>query len=193
MQQQPECAYILQKLRDELPQHLTYHTLQHTMDVYHRCEEIAEKEGLGRKMLGLLLIAAVYHDAGYLYQRTGHEARSCEIAMDILPQYGYNDEDVKQVCRIIMATKLPQSPTSLAEQIICDADLDYLGRDDFFETGEGLYLEMLHAKVINNRDEWDKIQIQFLEQHHYFTATSQQLRNAKKQENLNQLKAKINR
>lgn len=193
MQQQPEYAYILQKLRDELPQHLTYHTLQHTMDVYHRCDEIAEKEGLGGKMLNLLLIAAVYHDAGYLYQRTGHEARSCEIAMDILPQYGYNEEDVKQVCRIIMATKLPQSPTSLAEQIICDADLDYLGRDDFFETGEGLYLEMVHAQIVNNHDEWDKIQIQFLEQHHYFTATSQKLRNAKKQENLNQIKAKINR
>jgi uncharacterized protein len=191
MQQQPECAYILQKLRDELPAHLTYHTLQHTRDVYHRCEEIAVKEGLSGKMLDLLLVAAVYHDAGYLYQRTGHESRSCEIARDILPLYGYNEDDIEQVCQIIMATKLPQGPQSLAEQIICDADLDYLGRDDFFETGEGLYQEMLHANVVNSHDEWNKIQIQFLEQHHYFTATSQKLRNLKKQENLNQLKAKI--
>lgn len=193
MQEQPECTYILQKLRDELPQHLTYHTLQHTMDVYHRCDEIAEKEGLGGKMLDLLLIAAVYHDAGYLYQRVDHEKLSCEIAKDVLPQYGYINEDIEDVCRIIMATKLPQSPTSLAEQIICDADLDYLGRNDFFETGEGLYQEMLHADVVSSRGDWDKIQIQFLEQHHYFTATSQKLRNLKKQENLNQLKAKINR
>lgn len=191
MLQQPECAYILQKLRDELPAHLTYHTLHHTMDVYNRCEEIAQKEGLSGRMLELLLIAAVYHDAGYLYQRVNHEMRSCEIAKDVLSQYDYIEEDIEQVCRIIMATKLPQSPTSLAEKIICDADLDYLGRDDFFETGEGLYQEMLHAQVVENRHEWDEIQIKFLEQHRFFTVTSQQLRNTKKQENLNQLKAKI--
>lgn len=192
MLEQPECAYILQKLRDNLPPHLKYHTPAHTLDVYARSEEIAEKEGVKGRIRELLLVAAVYHDAGYLYQRIDHEMRSCEIARTVLPEYGYDEDEVEQVCRIIMATKLPQSPNSLAEEIICDADLDYLGRDDFFETGEGLYHEMLHAGVVNNHEEWDEIQIQFLEQHHFFTATSQQRRNHKKQENLNRLKAKIN-
>ncbi|MGV3459821.1 MAG: HD domain-containing protein [Flavobacterium sp.] len=192
MQEQPECAYILHKLRDDLPAHLKYHTLRHTLDVYRRCEEIAKAEGLKGRLLDLLLVAAVYHDAGYLYQRLEHERRSCEIARDVLPQYGYTAEDIEQVCCIIMATKLPQEPKSQAEEIICDADLDYLGRNDFFETGEGLYEEMHHAGVVSNREEWDRVQVQFLERHHFFTATSQRLRNAKKQENLNQLKANIN-
>ena len=191
MLQRPECTYILEKLRKDLPAHLEYHTLAHTLDVYTRSEAIAEAEGLSGRELELLLVAAVYHDSGYLYQRVDHEGRSCLIAKEVLPGYGYNEEDIEEICRIIMATKLPQNPKSLAEQIICDADLDYLGRDDFFTTGEGLYHEMLHAGVVSNQKGWDIIQVNFLENHRFFTKTSIALRNAKKQENLNQLKATL--
>lgn len=191
MLQRPECAYMLDKLRNDLPKHLKYHTLEHTLDVYSRAEAIAKQEGLTGRMLELLLVAAVYHDAGYLYQRVQHEDRSCEIAREVLPGYGYNAEDIDEICRIIMATQLPQNPGSLAEQIICDADLDYLGRDDFFATGEKLYQEMLHAGVIANEKEWDAIQVKFLENHRFFTPTSVALRSAKKEENLNTLKAKL--
>ncbi len=193
MQLRPECAYMLDKLRNELPKHLKYHTPEHTLDVYGRAEAIAAKEGLTGRMLELLLVAAIYHDAGYLHQRVKHEDRSCEIAREVLPGYGYPDEDIDTICRIIMATQLPQSPDSLAGQIICDADLDYLGRDDFFTTGEGLYHEMLHDGVVANEKEWDIIQVKFLENHRFFTQSNIALRNAKKQENLNQLKAKLNR
>lgn len=191
MLQQPECAYILEKLRNDLPAHLEYHTLAHTLDVYHRAGEIAAKEGLTGRMLELLLVAAVYHDAGYLHQRVKHEDRSCEIAREVLPGFGYNGDDIEEICRIIMATQLPQNPHSLAEQIICDADLDYLGRDDFFTTGEGLYHEMLHDGVVANQREWDTIQVGFLEKHRFFTPSSIALRSAKKKENLTLLKEKI--
>ncbi|MEL1244761.1 HD domain-containing protein [Flavobacterium sp. DGU11] len=191
MQQRPECTYMLEKLRDDLPKHLKYHTLGHTLDVYNRAEAIAKQEGVTGRTLELLLVAAVYHDSGYLYQRIRHENRSCEIAGEILPGYGYTAEDIDEICRIIMATQLPQNPNSLAGQIICDADLDYLGRDDFFEVGEGLYQEMLYAGVVANEKEWDAIQIKFLENHSFFTPTSIALRNTKKQENLNRLKARL--
>jgi hypothetical protein len=142
-------------------------------------------------MLELLLVAAVYHDAGYLYQSANHEDRSCIIAREVLPDYGYSKDEIEEICRIIMATKLPQTPNSLAEEIICDADLDYLGRDDFFETGEGLYYELLHTGIVKNHEEWDIIQVEFLEKHRFFTPTSIALRKSKKEENLNKLKAKI--
>src|SRR4051794_9294770 len=110
MQEQPECTYILDKLRNDLPKHLKYHTLGHTLDVYSRAEAIAKQEGLTGRMLELLLVAAVYHDAGYLYQRVQHENRSCEIAREVLPNYGYTTEDIGEICHIIMATQLPQNP-----------------------------------------------------------------------------------
>jgi uncharacterized protein len=89
-----------------------------------------------------------------------------------------------------MATKLPQEPHSLLEQIICDADLDYLGRDDFFKIGDRLYNELVAANIIANETDWNILQIGFLQKHHYFTATAKGLRDDKKQEHLNILLSK---
>jgi len=190
MLHRPESKYILNKLAHELPAHLKYHTIAHTMDVYHQSIDIANEENVSGHELQLLLIAALYHDAGYLKQRENHEHISCEMAREVLPKFSYDEADIDKICEIIMATKLPQSPTSKLGAIICDADLDYLGRDDFFEMGHGLYQEMQTAGVVKSESEWNHIQIAFLEKHHFFTETSLRLRESKKQENLNKLRLK---
>lgn len=191
MLQYPESKFILDKLTNELAPHLYYHSVKHTLDVYERAAYMAAKENVNREDIKLLLIAALYHDSGYLYQSAGHEDISCKIATDVLPDFGYNPDDIEKICRIIIATKLPQDPHSKLEEIICDADLDYLGRDDFFDTGHGLYLEMLAAGKVADEKEWNVLQIDFLEQHHYFTTTAKLLRDKKKQENLTILLSKI--
>ena len=191
MLQYPESKFILDKLTNELAPHLYYHSVKHTLDVYERAAYMAAKENVNPEDIKLLLIAALYHDSGYLYQSAGHEDISCKIATDVLPDFGYNPDDVEKICRIIIATKLPQDPHSKLEEIICDADLDYLGRDDFFETGHGLYLEMLAAGKVADEKEWNLLQIDFLQEHHYFTTTAKLLRDKKKQENLTILLSKI--
>jgi uncharacterized protein len=90
-----------------------------------------------------------------------------------------------------MATKIPQNPQSLLEKIICDADLSYLGRDDFFSISEKLYTEMISIGAISNREDWDRIQEEFLQQHHYFTATAIKLRKSQKEQNLEIVQSKI--
>ena len=191
MLQYPESKFILDKLTNELAPHLYYHSVKHTLDVYERAAYMAAKENVNPEDIKLLLIAALYHDSGYLYQSAGHEDISCKIATDVLPDFGYNPDDIEKICSIIIATKLPQDPHSKLEEIICDADLDYLGRDDFFDTGHGLYLEMLAAGKVADEKEWNLLQIDFLEQHHYFTTTAKLLRDKKKQENLTKLLSKI--
>ena len=187
----PECRLIIQKLEKELPDYLQYHTVKHTLDVYHQAIFIADAEGLQGRDRDLLLVAVVYHDAGYLYGRDGHELKSCEIAREMLSGFGYSATDIETVCAIIMATSVPQNPLSLPEMIICDADLDYLGRDDFFDTGYGLYQEFLHDGVVKDEKDWNQLQVKFLESHHYFTETSKKNRNHQKHENLNILKHKL--
>ena len=187
MQNSPEGKFILEKLQKELPKHLLYHDLGHTLDVYQCAESIARAEHVEGKELKLLLIAALYHDSGYLKQRKDHEEHSCNIAADALRSFNYSEADIEQVSKLIMATRIPQQPGSLAEQILCDADLDYLGRDDFAANGKKLY-EELHAEgLIANEDEWNLTQIDFLKQHHYFTATSINRRTATKEHNINAL------
>ncbi|MGK4568968.1 HD domain-containing protein [Flavobacterium sp. 3HN19-14] len=192
MLDKPESKFILQKLTDELAEQLQYHTVEHTLDVYNIVKIIAEEENISPENTRLLLIAALYHDSGYLIQGKGHEAVSCKIAGEVLPDFGYDDSEIEEICRIISATKIPQNPKSKLEEIICDADLDYLGRDDFFILGDKLYNEMLASGAVTNRDEWNRLQIEFLQLHRYFTKTAQQLRNKKKEENLKILLAKTN-
>ncbi|TDO22475.1 HD domain-containing protein [Pedobacter duraquae] len=187
MQNSPEGKFILKKLQKELPRHLLYHDLGHTLDVYQCAASIARAEHVDGKALKLLLIAALYHDSGYLKHRKDHEEQSCIIAADALRTFGYSEEDIAEVCRLIMATRIPQQPRSLAEQILCDADLDYLGREDFAANGKKLYEEMHAEGLIDNEDTWDQMQIDFLKQHHYFTATSISRRNATKELNINAL------
>lgn len=190
MLQKPESEFILSKLKNDLAAHLYYHSVNHTLDVYERAAYLAQNEGIPATETALLLIAALYHDSGYLYQSTGHEEISCKIAQETLLQFGYSQNDIEKICEIITATRLPQTPADKLGEIICDADLDYLGRDDFFELGDKLYREICDGGSVLTRREWDDQQITFLKAHTYFTKTAQQLRNNKKQENLNLLLSK---
>jgi predicted metal-dependent HD superfamily phosphohydrolase len=180
----PEGIYILQKLKTEIPGQFYYHNIDHTLDVYSCAESIAPQENINEEEKRLLLVATLYHDSGYLLQIHDHEIASTIIARESLVRFGYSPQEIETVCAIIMATKLPQTPTSITEAIICDADLDYLGRNDFFETGRKLYEEMLATGQISNEQEWDDLQIKFLKQHRYFTAFSVENRQPKQQSNL---------
>lgn len=190
MLQLPESQFIIATLERELHPNLCYHKVDHTLDVFEMASYYAEKENVTGQNLKLLLIAVLYHDSGYLFQRDGHEERSCDIARDVLPRFGYPPDEIKTICQIIMTTKIPQSAQTKLEQIMCDADLDYLGRDDFFTTGNLLFREFQTAGAVKDEDEWNEQQIKFLQQHHFFTDTAKALREQRKQENLDILLAK---
>ena len=105
-----------------------------------------------------------------------------------LPDLDFDQYQIATICDLIMATKVPQNPKTLLEKIICDSDLDYLGRDDFFIISRTLYREFIHYKIVNNELEWLKLQINFLSNHTYFTNTSRLRREEKKLKHLNLIK-----
>ncbi len=184
-------SFILKKLKKELPRNLTYHSAGHIKDVFISAKRLAKMEGVSGEDLTLLLTAVLFHDSGFLWQQYEHEKVSCEIAKEYLPAYGYTDEQIERICGMIMATKIPQSPKNHLEEIICDADLDYLGRDDFFRIGNGLYEELCMYGILNNEDDWNKLQAKFLEKHRYFTKSGKKLRKEKKLENIATVKSKL--
>ena len=183
---------ILSRLKNELDPRLGYHNITHTLDVLEQAEVLAKQENVTDKHdLLLLKTAAVFHDSGFLFVYKGHEEKGCEIASESLRSV-FSEEDIKKVCGMIMATKIPQSPNTLLEQIICDADLDYLGRNDFEPISQTLHKEFIIFKIIPEDIIWDHIQIKFFESHHYFTGTSISKRNEKKLKHLNILKERSN-
>ena len=183
--------FILDKLKKELPKNLTYHSLGHIKDVYQAAEHLAIAEKVKEEDLPLLLTAVLFHDSGFLTQQKEHERVGCDIARKHLPAYDYTEEQIEKICGMIMATQIPQTPHNKLEQIICDADLDYLGRDDFFTIGNKLFDELCMYGIISTELEWNKLQVRFLEKHKYFTPTAKKERKAKKSANLALIKSKI--
>jgi uncharacterized protein len=183
--------YMMCRLRNELPEHLPYHSVEHIEDVCTVAEHIGREENISEHEIKLLLTAARFHDAGFIFSPENHEETSCRIATETLPAYHYETADIELICGMIMATKIPQSPKSHLEEILADADLDYLGRDDFFCIGNKLFHELSLSGQLKSEQEWNQLQVRFLENHRYFTKTALTLRQAKKQEHLEQLKAKI--
>ena len=163
-------AYILAKLKNELPADRTYHCLEHTLDVYASAIGIAEQEGVTGEGFVLLKIAALYHDSGFTVQNLEHELAGCTIVRTQLPGFGFNEQQIELICDMIMATRIPQTPRNKLGRILCDADLDYLGRNDFERIGSTLFQEMHTWGILNKEREWNKHQVRFLQRHRYFTA-----------------------
>lgn len=184
MDQRAAKSHILSRLRHELPEGRTYHSFEHTLDVYASAITIAEQEGVTGEDLELLKTAALFHDCGFMVQGHEHEEGSCVIAREALPRFHFTHEQVERICDLIMATRLPQEPHDPLGRILCDADLDYLGRGDFFSIGAALFQEMRTYGVLTTERQWNELQVKFLEQHRYFTATSKRLREPEKQEHL---------
>lgn len=183
----PEEKFILQYLKDQLPDNLTYHGLHHTLDVLDAGLKIAASENLSEEEIKLLRIAILYHDAGFTAKYKDHEDKGCEMARKNLPAYGYSSKEIETVCGMITATKIPQTPHNLLEKIICDADLDYLGRNDFHKISNTLFEEMKIYNNLHDEKEWNKIQKKFLEKHHYFTEFGKKNRENKKREYLQEI------
>lgn len=183
---------IITKLEKGLDPRLGYHNVAHTLDVFEQSQVIAHNEGVKDEHdLLLLKIAAVFHDSGFLYVYKNHEEKSCEIATEYLKDT-FNSNDLKRIHGMIMATKIPQTPHNLLEQIICDADLDYLGRSDFEPISKSLYTEFLSYNIIPADCIWDHLQIKFFEIHHYFTKSEIEKRNKEKLKHLAILKERSN-
>ncbi len=168
---------LLQRLTLHLPKGLYYHGVHHTLDVLEQAERIAGEENVTNELdLQLLRLACLYHDSGFLETREMHEEVSCALARKELLAYGISEENIDWICGMILATRIPQLPLNQMERIICDADLDYLGRADFFEISQNLFDELKESGIVNTLAEWNQIQVNFFKQHMYFTRTNKLLR-----------------
>lgn len=179
--------FVLKKLKHELKSDLFYHCYQHTIDVYESAVKIAKLENIKGNELILVQTAALFHDTGFLTGYCNHEDESVCIVRKYLPQFGYSPEDIDIIVGMIASTKLPQNPTTILEKILCDADLDYLGRDDFFMIANKLLCEWNLNGMPTTLKKWYHIQVDFLANNDYFTGSANSLRQEKKKENLSQI------
>lgn len=185
-------SFLIGKLDHALPAYLSYHNAQHTKQVIDAAERLAKEEGIEGNDLILLKTAALFHDAGFLHDHDEHEKHSCKIARKHLPEFGYSVEEVDKICNMIMSTRSPQSPPDHLSELLCDADLYYLGTDQYTANAEKLFYEFKKTGIVKTETEWEVKQVEFLSAHRYFTKTAKASLERIKQQRLEQLKTKLN-
>jgi len=191
MQYEKAYSFLINKLEKELPSWLTYHNAEHTKNVIASAEYLAKEERIAGEELLLLRTAALFHDAGFLENHNKHEEISCKLAKKFLPGYDYNPEQVEAICQMIMATKLPQTPSTELGKYLCDADLFYLSTEKYAVTAEKIFAEFKKTGFVKTRTEWLKKQADFLSTHTYFTQTAKRDGDSQKQITLQEIKATL--
>ncbi|MEI9943880.1 MAG: YitT family protein [Chitinophagaceae bacterium] len=184
-------SFMMEKLEKSLPSFITYHNAEHTKNVIRAAEELALAENIHPDEIVLLKTAALFHDTGFLEQHHDHEEVSCKLAKKHLPDYGYTPAQIESICKMIMATRLPQTPTGHLDELLCDADLYYLGTNDYTVNAEKLYREVKKTTIVTTETEWLLKQVEFLSAHHYFSTAAIGKLEAKKQLTLQALQAKL--
>ncbi len=184
--------YALKRLERELAPMLAYHSLFHTRDdVMPAAARLAAIEGVDDDDRDLLCTAAAFHDIGFVERYPNHEIVGIRIAAEALPRFGFTPAQIQVVLDIILATRLPQTPFTLLEQIMADADLDVLGRNDFFQRNEHLRQELAVTGSSSTDAAWYARQLKFLMEHSYFTPAARSSRGPKKQQHIEELEARL--
>lgn len=180
-------TFVVNLLKENLPEFYYYHNYEHTLYVAEKTQEIGKYERCTEEELKLLNAAALWHDTGYIRSSADHEEESCRMARQYLPDFGFSSTDIQKICRMIMATKLPQAPKTKSEEILADADLEYLGTNQYEQKAAELYRELHHLDPSLTKRKWKEEQVSFLQKHHFFTLYCRENKEPLKRIHINRL------
>ncbi|KAF0151896.1 MAG: metal dependent phosphohydrolase [Ignavibacteria bacterium] len=175
--------YAVKIILERSPKQNLYHSIEHTKEVVNAAIEIAKGESVSEEDIEIVTLAAWFHDLGYVEKTAGHEEISAMFASNFLLNQNYDESKIEKVVGCIMATKVPQRPKNHLEKIMCDADLNHLGKKSFIGRNNLFRTEFeFYFKRRLTESEWLIKSIEFVSQHNFFTDYAQktfsEIRNA---------------
>jgi uncharacterized protein len=175
-------------LNSKLSNKLFYHGSHHSINALKVCNQYLKYENINDHDAKLLRIGVLLHDIGFSVSYVNHEFESVKIAKQLMNEFGFSKEDFLIIKKLILVTKIPQNPKSKLEKIICDVDLDYLGTKQYYKISNLLLEELKVFSKIDSINNWNNIQLRFLENHKYHTNFAIKNRQHKKEERIKELK-----
>jgi len=188
--------YIRELFRDELPAGIKYHDADHTLHPTKGVVAVANKIAVAEKVSDpdreLLLAAAYFHDSGYIREYGRNEPIAARMAGRILKLIGYLPAEIEKIQQMILATDLTRGPKTHLEKILCDADLDHLGREDFFDLDEKLREgRRIRGLDVGDDDRWYEDTLRLVRDFRYHTESQRNLREKGRRRNLQRLLRKL--
>lgn len=155
--------YVFKLFKERLSKKLVYHNYKHTFETVAEAQDLGQRSKISESQLHDLVLAAWFHDTGYVCTYQGHEEESVRIVTEWLEEKQYPQERIELIAEIIRATKHDQAPETLLQELMVDADMSNIGRDTFFATAELLRVEweIYQDKFFTDR-EWEQFQMDFL-------------------------------
>ena len=188
--------YIRELFREELPAGIKYHDANHTLHpdrgVVAVANNLAIFENIPKHDRELLIAAAYFHDTGYIREYEKNEPIAARMAGRILKLIGYKPNEIKKIQKMILSTDFEIEPKTHNEKILCDADLDNLGRKDFFKL-DGRLREGRRARGVDVSDDakWYRGTLKIIKKHQYYTNSQKMMREEGKQKNIKKLLKKL--
>lgn len=183
--------YTTTLLEQRLAKDHYFHNLSHTQEVVQGCIEIGTSLGFSEQEITTLSIAAWFHDTGYCNTYKDHEIESTRIAVAFLKLLNFPEQQIEDVISIILATKYPQQPVTLMENVICDADFYHFSKDNYHAYESALRKEWeIYIHLTYTDSEWNRLNYEMLKNHSYFTSYGQRILQSRKNKNIKNL-AKI--
>ena len=182
--------YCTNILENSTCKKLPYHNFLHTSKVVENVDKIIQYQHVSDAEL--IIISAWFHDVGFCETYFGHEDESIRLAHKYLQGLNYNPDKITAILNCIEATKMPQNPTTILEEILCDSDLYHLGNNNYFHHNQLLRTEwIIECNKTFSDLEWYRLNKDFLDTHKYFTHYGQQKLEKGKQINIQKLNNKI--
>ena len=184
--------HAIKVLSKQLPDNMTYHSVNHTIDVVACAKEIAEKQNLSQEDQEIVQIAAWFHDLGYTRGSDQHEKDGAQMAREFLEEKEYPSDRISKIEGCIMATQMPQNPQNNLEKILCDADLMHLAGEDYFKKADLLHKEIETTKLCKiSENEWLQMNQDFLDNHCFFTDYAKKNYESAVKENLKKVRDRL--
>jgi HD superfamily phosphodiesterase len=185
--------FVYKLLKDKLSDSFLYHNFNHTLSVVKAVKTIATAQSVTEQDMELLLLAAWFHDTGYVNGCEKHEAGSAVIAENFLEERNYKPEDIAMISSLIRATTKGYIPSTDLEKIMRDADYFHLAEKDYLLSAEFLKQELKYALNTDFTDlEWAKENLNFLTNHHRFFSEYALLHwQPKKEKNIQKIQKRI--
>jgi predicted metal-dependent HD superfamily phosphohydrolase len=184
--------HVEELFRDKYDTRSTYHSFEHTREVAQAAEKIGKESDLSPEELEVVIIAAWFHDTGYLFSKEKHEAASVKAAEEFLRANGYPDNNLARVSACIMATEMNHMPENLMEEVLHDADFINLANPDSLSKSELLRQEAInYGEQEPGEEEWLTAELKFLLNHRYYTDYAQHKLESKKSDNIKKIKKKL--
>lgn len=171
-------------------ENMYYHQYDHALSVMERWIYLATMEWCSQDEIEMITIAALFHDTWFVIEYDNNETFWAKIARNYLRTILYPEDKIKIIQEIILATHPSTKPKTLLQEIIKDADMDNLGRDDFFDINEKIKKELELMKNIKIKDpDWHHASLDIIRWHVFYTDTQIKERNEKLLKNLEELKS----